>query len=99
MLLNFSGAKQEKTEWHRVVVWGKQAEMCGKYLSKGSKAFVTGEIETRSWDDDKGVKRYTTEIVAQSVRFVGGENKKESGPTNYADPEHLGINPNDDIPF
>ncbi len=67
------GQRQEQTEWHRVVVWGKQAENCAKYLKKGRSVFVEGKIQTRSWEDKNGGgKRYSTEVVAQSVRFVGG---------------------------
>ena len=61
------GQKQE-----RVVVWGKLAEICGKYLAKGRQAFVEGRLQTRSWEDQQGNKRYTTEIVANNVQFVGG---------------------------
>jgi single-strand DNA-binding protein len=65
------GAKQERTEWHRVVVWGKLAELCEKYLAKGRQCFVEGRLQTRSWDDKDGNKRYTTEIVASTVQFLG----------------------------
>lgn len=67
-----NGQKQERTEWHRVIVWGKQAENCAKYLAKGRAAFVEGRLQTRSWDDKDGQKRYATEIVAQTVQFLGG---------------------------
>jgi single-strand DNA-binding protein len=66
------GQKQEKTEWHRIVVWGKLAELCNQYLSKGRQAFVEGRLQTRSWDDKDGAKRYTTEIMANTVQFIGG---------------------------
>ncbi len=66
------GQKQEKTEWHNVVVWGKQAESCGQYLLKGRSVFVEGKISTRSYDDKDGNKKYITEIVARDVRFLGG---------------------------
>lgn len=65
-----SGQKQTKTEWHNIVVFGKQAENCAKFLSKGSKVFIEGKIQTRSWDDKSGVKRYTTEINASDVKFL-----------------------------
>ncbi len=65
------GQKQEKTEWHRIVVWGKLAELCNQYLSKGRQAFVEGRLQTRSWDDKDGSKRYTTEIMANTVQFIG----------------------------
>ncbi|HMU40879.1 MAG TPA: single-stranded DNA-binding protein [Pseudomonadota bacterium] len=62
----------ERTEWHRIVTWGKTAENCGKYLQKGRQVYVEGRLQTRSWDDKEGKKQYTTEIVAQSVVFLGG---------------------------
>jgi len=67
-----SGQKQERTEWHRIVVWGKMAEICGQYLSKGREAFIEGKLQTREWNDKEGNKRYTTEVVAQNVQFLGG---------------------------
>ena len=66
-----SGEKQERTEWHNVVVWGKQAETCGQYLSKGRQVFIEGSIRSRQYDDKDGNKRYITEIVARDVRFCG----------------------------
>lgn len=66
------GQRQEQTEWHRVVVWSKQAENCAKYLAKGRSVLVEGRLQTRSWEDKQGQKRYVTEIVAQNVQFVGG---------------------------
>lgn len=68
-----TGQKQERTEWHRVVVWGKLAELCNQYLSKGRQAFVEGQLQTRSWDDDQGNKKYSTEINAKTVQFIGGQ--------------------------
>jgi len=67
-----SGQRQERTEWHRVVVWGKLAELCSKFLSKGRLVYVEGRLRTRSWDDKDGNKRYTTEIIANDVQFLGG---------------------------
>jgi single-strand DNA-binding protein len=69
-----SGQKQEKTEWHKVVVWGKIAELCGKYLSKGRQCYLEGRLQTREWTDKDGHKKYTTEIQAQTVQFLGGAN-------------------------
>ncbi len=66
------GQKQERTEWHRVVIWGRQAENCVKFLSKGRLVFVEGRLQTRSWEDRQGQKRYMTEIVANNVQFLGG---------------------------
>jgi single-strand DNA-binding protein len=68
-----SNQKQERTEWHRVVVWGKTAENCAQYLDKGRQVYVEGRIQTRSWDDkNTGEKRYMTEVQAQQVTFLGG---------------------------
>ncbi|MBD3422329.1 MAG: single-stranded DNA-binding protein [Chitinivibrionales bacterium] len=66
-----SGQRQEKTEWHNIVVWGKMAETANQYLSKGRPVYIEGRISTRSWDDRDGNKRYRTEIVAQSFQFLG----------------------------
>jgi single-strand DNA-binding protein len=71
-----TGQKQERTEWHRIVVWGKLAELCNQYLSKGRQAFVEGRLQTRSWDDKNGQKRYTTEINATTVQFIGGASQQ-----------------------
>ncbi len=67
-----NGQKQEKTEWHRVVVFSKLAELCGQYLQKGRQAYIEGKLQTRSWQDKDGQTRYTTEVVAQSIQFLGG---------------------------
>jgi single-strand DNA-binding protein len=64
--------QQERTEWHRVVVWGKPAENCAKYLAKGRQVFLEGRIQTRSWDDKEGKKQYMTEVVANQIVFIGG---------------------------
>src|SRR2546423_1952161 len=66
------GQKQERTEWHRVVVWGKLAELCGQYLTKGRQAYVEGRLQTRQWQDKDGQTKYTTEVQAQTVQFLGG---------------------------
>ena len=74
------GQKKEKTEWHSVVVWGKLAEIVGKYLSKGSEAHVQGKLSTRSWEDkESGQKRYKTEIVASQIQFVGSKKGGSTG--------------------
>lgn len=86
------GNKQERTEWNRIVVWGKLAELCGKYLSKGRQVYVEGTLQTRSYEGQKGEKRYTTEIVAKSVLFLGGTNQQgeDIEPT---------FNSSEEIPF
>ena len=67
-----NGQRQERTEWHRIVVWGKRAEVCSKYLSKGRQIYVEGRIQTRTYDDKDGNKKYMTEIIAADVQFLGG---------------------------
>ena len=80
------GNKQSSTEWHRVVVWNKQAENCSKYLAKGRSVYVEGKLQTRSWDDKTtGQKRFATDIVAQTVQFVGG-NPRENGQSQQMAP-------------
>jgi single-strand DNA-binding protein len=67
-----AGERQERTEWHTVVVWGRQAENCNQYLKKGRTVYVEGRLQTRKWQDKEGKDRYTTEIVADRVQFIGG---------------------------
>jgi single-strand DNA-binding protein len=77
------GQKQERTEWHRIAVWGKLAEICGKYLSKGRQVYVEGKLQTRSWEDN-GVKKYSTEIVASTVQFLGSASNENTASTSSA---------------
>lgn len=70
-----SGEMREQTEWHRIVVWGKSAENCGQYLKKGRPVCVEGRIQTREWTDKENVKRYSTEINASNVIFLGSGGK------------------------
>lgn len=96
------GNRQEQVEYHNVVVFGKQAENVGRYLTKGSGAYIEGRLQTRSWDKD-GVKLYRTEIIAERVQFGPGKNKAEA-PTKSSTPAYSSeypeeeINP-EDIPF
>lgn len=108
------GQKQEQTDFHNIVVFGKQADTVAKYLKKGSSAFVEGYIQTRSWEDKEGKKQYRTEIVADRVQFGprgsgsgGGSGQGQSSPSQHDDTPSAGpgidypkddINP-DDIPF
>ena len=78
-----TGQRQEKTEWHRIVVWGKQAEFCGEYLSKGRQIYLEGRIEYRTWNDKEGNKRYSTEIIAQEIQFVGSRSDSANQGGNY----------------
>ncbi len=66
-----SGQKQERTEWHRVVVWGKTAELCAQYLTKGRQVYLEGRLQTRQWQDKDGQTKYTTEVQATTVQFIG----------------------------
>jgi single-strand DNA-binding protein len=66
-----NGQRQEKTEWHNIVAWGKLAELVNQYLKKGRSAYIEGKLTTRSWDDKDGNKRYKTEIVANTIQFLG----------------------------
>ena len=92
-----TGEKKEKTEWHRIVVWRKLAEICGEYLAKGRQVYIEGKLQTRSWEQD-GVTRYTTEIVAMDVQFLGGRDSNDtSGPTPMTPPPET--SQDDDIPF
>jgi len=107
------GKRQERTEWHNIVVWGKQGETCGQYLSKGRQVYVEGSIRTRSYDDKTtGAKRYVTEIVAQRIQFLGGGGGTRLAPQadgGHADDMSTGGVPSgggggqppgdDDIPF
>ena len=69
--VNKEGDRQEKTEWHRVVIWGKLAETCAKHLAKGRQVFIEGRLQTRSWETEQGQKRFTTEVIANQVLFLG----------------------------
>ena len=96
------GGRQERTEWHNVIVWGKQGETCGQYLSKGRQVYVEGSIRTRNYDDKDGNKRYITEIIAQRVRFLGGgAGRAAAGEALPPLPDEMPGGPaaDDDIPF
>src|SRR5713226_3738935 len=73
------GQKQERTEWHRIVVWGKTAENCGEYLSKGRQVYIEGRLQTREWTNKEGAKQYTTEVVANQVLFLQGGERGQRG--------------------
>lgn len=90
-----AGEQQERTEWFPVVVWGKLAEVCQAHLSKGRQVYVEGRLQTRKWQDKDGADRYTTEVVADVVTFLGGVGgRQQSAP----EPEQ-GSFSDDDIPF
>ena len=79
-----SGERKEETEWHRIVFFGRQAEIAGEYLKKGRPVYVEGRLKTRKWQDKEGVERYTTEIVAEELQLLGG---REGGAGGGADSE------------
>jgi single-strand DNA-binding protein len=91
-----NGQQVDKTEWHRVQVWQKQAENCAKFLSKGSKVLVEGELQTREWEDKDKIKRYTTEIVASHVQFLDNKSggARPPHPADTAAP-NTGVPPAD----
>lgn len=92
-----TGEKKERTEWHRIVVWGKQGENCGAYLAKGRQIYVEGRLQTREWEDKDGNKRYITEIIAANVTFLGGGGNVPRD--NYADPSNIDFNDEGDMGF
>jgi single-strand DNA-binding protein len=101
------GKPQERTEWHRIVVWGKQAENCANYLSKGRTVYIEGRLQTREWEDKEGQKRQTTEVVAQTVQFLSPRDPagraapaRGAGEPGAAAEEEPRPGPaSDDIPF
>src|ERR1043166_6003670 len=107
-----SGQRQEKTEWHRVVLWGKTAESLNEYLTKGKQIYVEGRLQTRQWDDKDGNKRYTTEIRGDRVVLLGGGggrgatggaggsmDRSEGGGSHAPGPDVSEPLTDDDIPF
>lgn len=98
-----NGEKLQKTEWHRIVTYGKLAEICGNYLSKGKLIFIEGRIQTRSWEDKDGIKRSTTEIVATNMQMLDSKSQMKSQEvgsndyiSGYSGSEEI---PDDDVPF
>jgi single-strand DNA-binding protein len=108
---NKAGEREERTEWHRIVAWGKLAEICQQYLKKGKQVYIEGRLQTRQWEDQQGQKRQTTEIVAQQMTMLGraGEGGPAGGgaPADFA-PQDFGTpepapqgasTTDDDLPF
>lgn len=102
------GQMQENTEWHKIVAWSKLAEICGEYLQKGSRVYIEGRIQTRKWQDQNGVDRYTTEIIAREMKMLsprGGDAGQGGGGGGYQEsfPEPpgggFGGDTGDDVPF
>lgn len=97
------GQTQERTEWHRIILWSRQAEIAKEYLRKGSSVYIEGRIQNRSYDDKDGIKRYVTEIVGQRMQFLGGRASgapSEGGGTEPPPPPPNNIDGEDeDLPF
>lgn len=97
-----SGERVQKTEWHRIVSFGKLAEICGTYLTKGKMVYVEGRIQTRSWEDKEGVKRFTTEIVAANMQMLDSRGQsKDARPETGDSASFSGAEPpaDSDVPF
>ncbi|GMU40408.1 MAG: hypothetical protein AMXMBFR23_12740 [Chloroflexota bacterium] len=100
-----SGERREETEWFRVVTWNRLAEICAQYLTKGRQVYVEGRLQTRSWDDQQGQKRYMTELIAEEVKFLGGRGDSGPGggggfaPGFAVGPDTEGDIDPDDLPF
>ncbi len=102
---NKGGDRQDFTEWHRIVAWGRLAEICGEYLSKGRMVYIEGTLRTRSWEDKEGRKRWTTEVLARNMQMLGPSGEKDSSTTGAGEgltddfeiPDTFGSE--DDIPF
>ncbi len=97
-----TGEKKERTEWHRIVAFGRLGEICGEYLAKGRQVYIEGRLQTRSWEKDN-VTRYTTEIVASNMQMLESKSAAASNdyvpPSDYSMPDDAGPGNDDDIPF
>ena len=102
------GERREETEWHRIVAFSKLAEICGQYLKKGAPVYVEGRLQTRSWEDQSGMKRYMTEIVANEMQMLSARQQSEVAsdapggigkPATEEPPSSPGTDSDDDLPF
>jgi single-strand DNA-binding protein len=98
---NQQGEKEEKTEWHRIVAWRRLGEICGEYLSKGKQVYIEGELQTRSWEDKDGNKRWATEVVASNMQMLGSPADQDRTGKDFkgASNQDAGFDTEDDIPF
>jgi len=99
---NKEGGKETRTEWHRIVAFGKLAEICAEYLNKGKQVYVEGRLQSRSWEDKEGNKRWTTEVVANNMVMLGGVGDQAKGMGDEPPeepPESEPTQQDDDIPF
>jgi single-strand DNA-binding protein len=97
--VNKEGEKQERTDWHRIVAWRKLGEICGEYLSKGKQVYLEGKLQTRSWEDRDGNKRYTTEIVANNMQMLGRPGTESENLEEIPIPKDSDLGPEEDVPF
>jgi single-strand DNA-binding protein len=103
------GQRQEKTEWHSIVVWGKQAEIAERFLQKGKQIYLEGRLETRSWQDKEGQTRYKTEVICENFQMLGRAGDRNGEPSNDDSRDRAGAAPeesmsqaggaDDDLPF
>jgi len=97
------GQPQERTDWHRIVVWDRQAEIAKEYLRKGSSVYIEGRLQTRNYDDKEGVKRYVTEIISQRMQFLGARGAGQASENGISEPPPPpasdSANQDDDLPF
>jgi len=103
---NKGGEKEERTEWHRIVAWGKLAEICQQYLKKGKQVYIEGRLQTRQWEDQQGQKRSTTEVVANNMTMLGrageGGGSSDFVPQEFPAepaPQAAAASTDDDLPF
>lgn len=87
------GNDQERTEWHRIVAWGRLGEVCGEYLSKGKQVFIEGRIQTRDWEDQEGNKRTTVEIIANDMIMLGGGGSSQAHREDREPPQRSARKP------
>lgn len=103
---NKDGERQENTEWHRIVAWGRLAEICGEYLTKGRMVYIEGQLRTRSWEDKEGNTRWITEVVARSMEMLSpagsrseSQSKESSSSEGDFEIDDDSFKTDDDIPF
>ena len=89
----YAGNGKERGEFHNIVTWDRLAEVCGRYLGKGQQVAIEGRLQTRTWDDDKGLRHWKTEIVATSVEMLSGRKKKDYGGESAADRREAAAGP------
>lgn len=101
MFTNKEGQKEEKTDWHRVVAFGRLGEICGEYLAKGKQVYIEGRLQTRDWEDKDGNKRWITEVITQNMQLLGAPGEKGSASSEPPSPDEITTDtpPESDVPF